>query len=210
MPFETQIKTTPKVKQFRLVFNIPFTKKTIRFTTMVYRSPDTWSRGISNRCKDSRYVQFFDFDNHDLIEVVDEIKYLQAQHKLSHAYIFENDIGKSYHVIMLDKFSFLKTYDVLRDSSTEWAYLNSARLTRGKEWVLRTYSKGERIKPKFLKIIKSKYNLHQISTAHKQYIENKNPEVPKLKYNYEDGIDVLAEISYNTGNRVDFKDARVD
>ncbi len=199
---EFQVKTTPKVKQLRVALNIPFVKRTIRFTVMWYRSPDVWSKGISNRCKDSRYVQFFDFDNHDLIEVIDEIKYLQDQHKLTHAYIFEMDIDKSYHVIMLDKFSFLKTYNILKDSSTEWAYLNSARMTRGKEWVLRTEAKGNRKKPKFVQVVKSKYDIHQISTAHKQYIEAKYV-VPKLKYKFEDSIIMLAEIRYNTGNRVD-------
>ena len=201
MQFE--IKTTPKVKQFRFAFDIPIIKRTIRFTTMWYRSPDVWSTGISNRCRDSRYCQFFDYDNHDLIEVIDEIKYLQKQHKLSHAYIFENDIGKSYHVIILDKFSFLKTYEILRDSSTEWAYLNSARMTRGREWILRTESKANRKPPKFIEVIKSPYQVHEISTAHKNFLQKyEHYLVPKLNYKKEDGLTVLPVIRYNTGNRI--------
>lgn len=201
MQFE--IKTTAKVKQFRFAFDIPIIKRTIRFTTMFYRSPDIWSKGISNRCTDSRYIPFFDFDNHDLKEIRDEIKYLQDFFKLSHAYVFEMDRDKSYHVIILDKFSFLKMYKILQESSTEWAYLNSARMTRGKEWVLRIESKGNRKPPKFVEIIKSPYQVRQISTAHKNFLQKyEHYLVPKLKYKYEDGITVLPIIKYNTGSRV--------
>ena len=93
MQFE--IKTTPKVKQFRFSFDIPIIKRTIRFTTMVYRSPDTWSTGISNRCSGARYIPFLDYDNHDLDEIRDEIKFIQDFFKLSHAYVFEMDREKS-------------------------------------------------------------------------------------------------------------------
>jgi len=82
MPFDFRIKTTAKVKQFMFAFAVPFTSRMFRFTFQTYKNPTTLTTGISSRCKDGRQVLFFDYDNQDLMQVVDEIKYLQEVFKL--------------------------------------------------------------------------------------------------------------------------------
>lgn len=202
MQFE--IKTTHKVKQFRFQITIPFTKQTFRTIWQFYRSPDTWTYGISSRCKDGYHVLFFDYDHMGIREIIDEITYLQDYYELSHAYIFELDRDKSYHVIILDKFPLKDAYEIQSQSNIEWAYLNSVRYTRGREWVLRTDKKGKRKPPKFMCIIKSPHQIREISTAHKQFLQKyEYYKAPKLKYKYEDNITKIPSINYNTGNRVD-------
>lgn len=201
---EFQIKTTPKVKQFRFSFTIPFIKKTFRTIWQIYRSPDIWTHGITSRCKDGKHVLFFDYDHMDLPEIIDELKYLQDFFKLSHAYIFELDRNKSYHAVILDKFPLKKAYQILEETNVEWAYVNSVRFCRGREWVLRTDEKGNRPPPKFKAVIKSKHNWRKISTAHRLFLEKYEfYQVPPQKYIREDNIHTIPIVSYNTGNRVD-------
>lgn len=206
---EFQVKKTAKVTQIRVEVTIPIIKQTFRNTFQVYRAPDSWTTGISSRCMDGQHVLFFDFDDVPLNELVDEIKYLQDYYCLSAAYVFEIEKDKSYHVIILDKFNLRKAHKILSSAgSVEWAYQNSALWTRSKEWVLRVIEKGARPIPKFLQLIESKHDIHEISTAHKNFLQkyaeyNRENAVPKKKYKVEDNIIVLPKIKYNTGNRVD-------
>lgn len=200
MQFE--IKTTPKVKQLRVEFFIPFTKKTFRTIWQFYRTPDTWSVGQTSRCQDGRHVLFFDYDHIGLKEIEDELKYLQETFLLSHAYIFENDQDKSYHAVILDKFSLKEAHSILKESNVEWAYLESVRFTRGREWVLRIDKKGKRKAPIFLKVLKSKFVEREISKAHKLFLQ-KWFKAPKFKYFKQDKSTVIPLVNYNTGNRVD-------
>lgn len=198
-----EIKTTPKVKQFRLAFVIPFTRKTMRFIWQFYQTPDTWTYGMTSRCKDGRHVLFFDYDNDNFPQIKDEIEYLQKFYKLSHAYVFENDREKSYHVVILDKFALRKAYKILSNSNVEWSYVNSVKMIRGHSWVLRATEKGERKLPEYVGMIKSKYNHREISTPHKEFLKV-HYGVELGKYIKEDGISVdeMPMVWYNTGNRV--------
>ncbi len=199
-----EIKTNHKVQQFRFEFNIPFIKKTFRTIWQFYRSPDTWTYGYTSRCEDGRHVLFLEYDRLDLNQITDEVKYLQEQYDLSHAYVFENDREKSYHIVMLDKFSLKEAYKIIEESNVEWSYLNSVRFCRGREWVLRTAEKGKRKAPKFHSVIKSKHQVRKISTAHKEFLQKyEGFNVPKLKYKFEDNIYTIPVVQYNTGNRVD-------
>lgn len=197
-----EIKTTPKVQQFRLAFGIPFTKQTMRFIWQFYRTPDTWTFGMTSRCKDGFHVLFFDYDNDNFLGIKDEIQALQEFYKLSTAYVFENDKERSYHVIILDKFPLRKAYKILSNSNVEWSYTNSVKMIRGHEWVLRSTYKGERNIPKYLGTIESKWNNErQISTAHKIFLE-KYYGVKMKPYLKEDCSKIIPMVWYNTGNRV--------
>lgn len=212
-----EFKTTPKVKQVRLEF--PVFKQTFRLTMQTYRSPDTWTQGIGSRCIDGKHILFFDYDKMPLSEIKDEIKYLQETFQLSNAYIFEIEKNASYHVVILDKFSLRRAFNILNQSNVEWSYRNSVLLVRGREWVLRTIAKGNRNPPRFLQVLYSKYNFREISTAHKCFLQNpfsanvkegenciellRKYKVPKIFYPREDNISIIPLINYNTGNRVD-------
>jgi len=202
MGFDFRVKTTAKVKQIMLAVPVPFTKKTARFTTQIYQSPETMATGISSRCMDGRHVLFFDYDNMELKQVYDEVRYLQNHFKLSTAYLFENDSKNSFHIIILDKFSVSEAWGVLKQSNVDWAYRESIKLTRGHEWVLRCSEKGNRKKPVLKDFILSAFDVHEISTAHKKFIQNYY-DAPPFLYNKEDNINVLPVIDYSTGNRVD-------
>jgi hypothetical protein len=200
MQFE--IKTTPKVKQFRFEIQIPFVKKTFRTIFQFYRSPDTWTTGYTSRCMDGKHVLFFDYDHMGLKEIRDELKYLQNYFGLSHAHIFECDRDRSYHAVILDKFPLKEAYKILEQSNVEWAYLNSVRFTRGREWVLRITEKGKRGAPKYLETIESENSIYEVSTAHKLFLK-KYFGVQNLIYAKEDNITEIPLVNYNTGNRVD-------
>lgn len=197
-----EIKETPKVKQFRLAFDLPFSKKTMRFIWQFYRTPDTWTFGMTSRCKDGKHVLFFDYDKDDYAGIKDEIQYLQKFYHLSSAYVFENDKDKSYHVVILDKFPLKKAYKILSNSNVEWSYTNSVKMIRGHEWVLRTGEKGKRKKPQYVAIIKSKYDVREVSTAHKRFIQQYYG-VHKIVYRHEDRCKIIPMVNYNTGNRVE-------
>ena len=207
---EFQVKTTPKVKQFRFQITVPFIKKTFRTIIQYYRSPDTWTYGMTSRCQDGKHILFFDYDHMGLKEIIDEIKFLQEYYLLSHAYIFELDRNKSYHVVILDKFALKEAYKIQEQSNIEWAYLNSVKFTRGREWVLRICEKGNRKPPRFLQVIKSNNQVHEISKAHKNFLQKyEHYNVPILKYKNEDKFTTMPVVKYNTGNRVNEKDLEV-
>ena len=189
------------MQQTELKFGIPFTKRTFRTLFQLYRTPDTWTQGVSSACEDGRHVLFFDYDKlGELKRVEDDLKYIQEQFKLSHAYIFKTS-EENFHAIILDKLPLTGAYDVLKETNCDNAFIHSIKYLKGREWILRIAEKGNRPKPEFVKVLKSNYNENNVSTAHKLFIQ-KYYGVPKLKYNFEDNINVIPLINYNTGNRV--------
>lgn len=198
---EFRVITDYKVRQISLAFGIPLTKQKIRFSIQNYRDPTAWTSGLSSRCMDGRHVLFFDYDSQDLRAVIEEIKYIQEAFKLSNAYVFELDRANSFHVIILDKVSVTEAYEILNNTNVDWGYKESVKRVRGREWILRVAEKGKRKAPKFVDIIPSPYNQGPISTAHKQFLQLWYA-VPKIKYNFEDNINTIPTINYNTGNRV--------
>jgi len=195
------ITTTRKMQQTELKFEIPFIKRTFRTLFQLYRTPDTWTSGVSSVCKDGQHVLFFDYDKiGDLERIENELKELQEYFCLSHAYIFQT--GKeNFHAIILDKHSLRNTFEILKETNTDHAFIYSIKVLRGREWILRIAEKGNRPKPRFIKVLKSKNDSYQISTAHKLFLQ-KYYGVPKLKYNFEDNITIIPLVNYNTGNRV--------
>ena len=101
-----QLITKSKNNFTQLIFKIgiPFTKRTIRFSTILYRTPDEETAGYTSRCKDGKHVIMLDYDGLSLNEVIDEIKFLQKQFRLSNFFIWECDRNDSYHAVCLDKF----------------------------------------------------------------------------------------------------------
>lgn len=201
---EFKVTTDFKVKQVSLAFRLPFTDKTIRLSAQSYRDPNAWSVGIGSQCIDGRHVLFFDYDSHDLLQVIGDLQFLQNAFKLSHAYIFQMDRPNSYHAIILDKFSVQKAYSILREANSDPGHRESMKKVRGHEWLLRTGKKGKRGAPVWRGTLKSQYFRRQISTAHKLFIQIKYG-VPEVEYNNEDGFTQVPKIYYNTGNRVDYE-----
>ena len=196
------ITTSNKMKQFELKFGIPFVQRTFRTIIQLYESPNTWTSGMSSVCKDGRHVLFFDYDKiGDLKRIEDELKFIQDYYNLSHAYIFQTG-DENFHAVILDKHSLRDTFEILKNTNVDHAFVNSIKFLRGREWILRIAEKGNRPKPVFVKVLKSKYASYEVSTAHKLFLQ-KYYSVPKLKYKFEDNITEIPLVNYNTGNRVE-------
>ena len=133
--------------------------------------------------------------------VEDEISFIQNHFGLSHAYIFTTQEGNNFHVVILDKHSLRDTYNIIKETNSDYAFLTAIKFLKGREWILRIAEKGNRPKPEFLKVIKSPFDKKEISTAHKLFLQNYYG-VPKLKYKFKDNNTVIPLVNYTTGNRV--------
>ena len=197
-----KISTTKKVQQTQLKLELPFIKRTFRIMFQLYRTPDTWTSGISSVCADGRHTLFFDYDKvDDISRVEQEIKFIQEELNLSHAYIFTTNENTNFHVIILDKHSLRETFNIIKETNVDYAFLTSIKIIKGREWILRIDEKGKRPRPVFVKVLKSLNQEKEISTAHKIFLQ-KYYGVPKLKYKFEDNNTIIPLVNYNTGNRV--------
>lgn len=189
------------MQQTELKFTIPIINRTFRTLFQLYRTPDTWTSGVSSVCENGQHVLFFDYDKvEDLARVENEIRFIQHEFCLSHAYVFATD-SNNFHVIILDKHSLRETFNIIKETNVDFAFLTSIKLLKGREWVLRIAEKGNRPKPAFIKVLKSIHQQKEISTAHKLFLQ-KYYGVNKLKYKFEDNTNVIPLLNYNTGNRV--------
>lgn len=198
---EFQIKSSNKWAKFVFSFKIPFINNAIRFTLLEYSMPTSFTKGMSSKCQDGFHVLFFDWDDVPYDAVVSEIKFLQEFYKLSSAYVFENDLKDSYHAVILDKFSLRNAYKILINTSSDSAFINAPKYMFGKEWVLRVTSKGKRKAPKFKELIKSKWDIHETSTAHRLFLQ-KWYGVPALRHAYADNFYSIPLVTYNTASKV--------
>lgn len=194
-----EIKSTNRIKQVLINLKVPFTSQSFRTVFQLYKNENVWVDGIPSRCQDHLQVIFMDYDHTKLENLENEVKGLQNYFKLSHAYVFKNDKENSYHVVILDKLPMLEVFNILKNSSIDFAFLNAPKYSFYREWALRISKKGEnRQEPVFLKVIKSIFDEREISTAHKLFLM-KYYEVPVLKYKKEDGNTVLEFVKYQTG-----------
>jgi len=179
--------------------NLPF-GKTIIFRFTIFNTPKVFTTGICSRCKDGKHVIFLDYDHQEINEIYNEIKEIQEKYKLSNAFVFALDRPDSYHVIILDKFNATQAMEIMQETNVDPDYIGRI-YHKWHEWVLRCEDKGNRKKPVYNSIIPSKYDNHEISTAHKQFLETYYG-IPKIIYLKEDYISELKIVHYNTGNRV--------
>lgn len=179
-----------------------YNEKVISFSILITRKPDKETYGITSRCKNGSHIILLDFDGLVLEEIEEEIMFLIKEFHLSDFLIFENDRPDSYHAICLDKFTLYEAIDIISRTSADKGFKKAPILFKQKRWVLRISKKGKRKKPKFFGIIKSLYDKHEISTAHKKFIEI-HYNIKLKKYKKEDGIEDFVEICfYNTGANV--------
>jgi len=182
-------------------FKIPFVKRTFRFHTILYKTPDEWVHGYSSRTEQGRYVLFQDYDNLDLEAIEQELKYLQMRFKLSDYYIFELDRENSYHAVCTDTFPMVKAYEILKETSCDTAFIHSIKRLQTKEWILRWHKKGERAAPKYLKTIESRYRNHLKSTAHANFLKMLGVPIKVTSGKGFDNCEKLGFVDYDTANR---------
>ena len=156
--------------------------------------------GYSNRCQDSRFVLFMDFDSMPETDLINELTYLQEKYSLGTFYIFKLDRKDSFHAICLDKLSMLECYTILKDSSTDFAFTNSIKNLQTRSWVLRFGKKGERNSPKYYKKLETKSKKEQ-SNAHALFISKLGAELNE--FGKWDSFKEIQAVKYNTANRID-------
>lgn len=188
---------------FGRTFSIQISNQNVwLFKILAVPKPDKQTYGISSRCKGGSHITFIDFDGIHYEEVEEEIENLIKVYKLSNFYIFKNDMSNSYHGICLDKFKLYKALEIISSTSADKGFIKAPWLFKQRRWILRVQSKGKRKKPEFLGIIESPYDKHEISTAHKKFLEI-HYGIKLKQYKKEDGVDDFVDIcSYNTGSKV--------
>jgi len=172
------------------------------FKILAVPKPDKQTYGLSSRCKGGMHVTFIDFDGIAYEEIEEEIDDIIKRFKLSNFYIFKNDMPNSYHAICLDKFVLHDALNIISRTSADRGFIRAPWLFKQRRWILRIQPKGKRKKPEFFTSIQSFYDKHEVSTAHKKFLEI-HYNLKLKKYKNEDGIDDFVDIcSYNTGSRV--------
>jgi len=172
------------------------------FKILAVPKPDKQTTGISSRCYGGSHVTFLDFDGLEEEEIEQELLNIIKRFKLSDFLIFKNDMPKSYHAICLDKFDLYEALNIIAKTSADRGFINAPWLFKQRRWVLRVLPKGKRKKPEFLGIIQSRYDKHEVSTPHKEFLQI-HYNIKLKKYKNEDGINDFVETTeYNTGSKV--------
>ena len=198
MKLETRL--TRKFSSVLFSLGIPFTGKKARFYFQLYKNPNEWVKGYSSRTQNGRYVLFHDYDNLELSEVVEELKWLQKKHSLSDYYVFKSpDLENSYHAVCLDTMPISEAYEIQKQTSGDGAFINSIKKLKTKEWILRCSNKGERNPPMFLRMLKSKKNRRIKSKAHANFLRKFGVGISK-KGKWDNQTE-LTLVDYNTANR---------
>jgi hypothetical protein len=145
-------------------FNIG--KRAYKFYFYTHKEKNYYVHGIGNKCGDSRYVLFIDYDDIPIEWLIDELLWLQDKWMLGDLQLFETNNG--YHVICTQKFTLKELVKIMQDTSTDAAYLNVPLHRAKKIWVLRTTAKnGQR--PKFLKTLPGNL-MRQESKPHNDFL----------------------------------------
>jgi len=157
-------------------------------------------------------VIFLDVDNQIRFLLESECKFLMENYNLSPFMIFttfekidENSKQPygNYHAISITKCHYKQIFEIQSKVHTlDSAYSVIPKIFKWKTWVLRQSVKGNRDKPKFVKIIgdiNKSYN-QNCSNAHRLFLEGIYPEMPKIKYTNLDkyGVDKLFLTEYKT------------
>lgn len=134
----------------KMIFKFALFKRHFSFNFRTYKVLDQYVAGITNRCRDGRYVVFLDFDDVPEEWVTEELNLLLDLFNLRSVHLFKTTNG--YHAISTQKVNLRTLIKILRDSSTDSAYKWVPLRRARKVWTLRTTEKGGN-KPKFLTTI---------------------------------------------------------
>jgi len=110
-----------------------------------------------------KHIFMMDFDNVSFWAIIEDLKRIQHFYNLSDLYIIKSTNG--WNVLSFDKLNLKTIYEVGIDS-----------ILTDRDFVLYGYDRGYYVlrfdkDKKLEKILKSKYNVHEKSLAHKEFIE---------------------------------------
>ena len=126
--------------------------------------------GIQDICQDALRILFMEYDCKLMYNyLIHELKRIQKKFKLSNIYIFESS-KDSYHCYCCCKFTSYQLNQILKETSCDDSFIENWRFDYISK-VLRITEKGNKPKPKYLGVLKSKYNQREKSFAHLQFLK---------------------------------------
>lgn len=153
---------------FLIKFKIPFVRHYLQFSLQLFPEMKK-SLGITNRCENGKYVLFMDYDDISKDELIVEIKRLQADFSLGKFYVFELDRPDSFHAICCTQLTVFEVREILKESSSDAAFVNAPRLFQRNRWILRIGPKGNRNPPKFAFAVEGPFSPDE-STPHRSFL----------------------------------------
>lgn len=162
--------------------------------------------GIQDICQDALRVLFMEYD-HKLQKdyLIYELKRIQKKRKMSNIYILESS-KDSFHCYCCDKFTSHELNQILKETSCDDAFIGNWKYDYCSK-VLRVTEKGSKDKPKYIGVLKSKYDQREKSYAHLQFLKW-HFDIPKKDMNFKNNDkhkikgDVLQMIKYPTSHNV--------
>ena len=151
----------------RIRFQFDFAGKDLRFYFGIFNSRNAWKHGITNRCKDGKFVIFLDYDNVPLEWILDELTHLMPDLNIGDTHIFKT--GKGYHVVNTEKRSFAQILNIMHMTSADPNYINVPLKYGKKTWTLRISHKKGKPKIRYLFSLKGTNRLEQ-SNPHNELI----------------------------------------
>jgi len=160
-----------------------------------WKAPNTWTKGVFNRCRDGKYIPFWDYDFLELEDVVCEVKHLQEVFNLGNLYVFRSG-GKGFHVVGFDKLFAHEFMELLMSSGCDEAFKNVPRFASYRNWVLRNFSKGSVPMPEYVGTLRQ-VPVRKLSNAHYLYFKELYGDRIEKQINLDDSKDVSV-IKYKT------------
>lgn len=134
-----------------MIIKFALFKRHYSFNFRTYKELNFYVAGITNKCKDGKYVLFLDYDDVPEEWVVEELSFLVKEFFLGDTHLFKTNNG--FHAICTTKRSLRNIIEVMRDSSTDSAYKWVPLKRARKVWTLRTTEKDGK-KPEFITTVK--------------------------------------------------------
>lgn len=175
--------------------------------TIISMREKAYTTGVRNITGNNKRILFLDYDSQDLdFCIMPEIKYLQLNHNLGDAYLFESS-KDSFHVVFFDELDFLEWLDILKKTSCDSVYKNVAYFGDNASNVLRIAEKGEKSKPTFFKMIPSPNGRRMDRGLYKFF-----QKIYKFDFYYDlmmfNDSNTVVKIDYLTLNNTRVKDGR--
>lgn len=162
-------------------FKIDFHNFLFNFDLSLFYKGGSVSEGYSNRTISGDYVTFLDYDHFKLEWLEDELNKVMEKFRLTHFLIFQSS-ENNFHAVNLERMRAGSYYKLLKNSSADPSFKYVPAHVGFRSWVLRSFDKGSKDAPKFLKILKHevlyKAHLRPVSKAHFDYLI-KSELIPK-------------------------------
>jgi len=155
--------------------------------------------GVYDWVKGGYHVLFLDYDNIHLNWLLQELKRIQEQFKLSNLYIFHSSYN-SYHVVCFDVLTAMETQQIVMTTNCDESFKKAMYYDHCSR-VLRTHAKGKTDKPIFKGVIPSFYRHRKKSSGHIKFF-NFNYDLRIIDCSNENNIYEVKLINYPTKKNV--------